>query len=292
MDIKIGNTPIVRLDKVRLLFSLSNNIYAKIEGDNFTGSIKDRPVYQMLKDDYESGRINKDTTIIEATSGNTGISLSALGKHFGNRVIIVMPSSMSKARREMILSYGAELVLVDGGIKECNEKAQEIQKSLQNSIIFGQFSHKSNPKAHFLNTAPEIFNELKSAKYIFLGIGSGGTISGIAEYIKTNKIDCKVIGFEPKESPLISEGKFAPHGIQGIGTNFIPDILRLDLIDEIVTVESDGSIKMAELIKSIENISVGYSSGAALLTAIKYCIKHHITDDVVVIFPDKGDRYE
>ena len=291
MSIQVGNTPLVKLSKIKEQFNLSFDIYAKVEGYNPTGSIKDRAVYQMLLDDYESKRINKDTVIIEATSGNTGIALAYFGSKFNNKVIIVMPNSMSKQRRDMIASFGAELVLVQGGMKECNEKALELHKSLQNSIIFGQFEHKSNPKAHYLFTAPEIVNQLPSVKYVFAGIGSGGTISGIAKYIKENNLDIKIIGIEPNESPLITKGYSSSHLIQGIGANFIPKILDLDNIDKVITVKGEDSIKMAKLINELENISVGYSSGAALLASIYYCKENNIKDDVAVIFPDKGDRY-
>ena len=292
MNIKVGNTPLVELKQIATLFDLPGRIFAKVESYNFTGSIKDRAVFQMLLDDYESGRINKDTTIIETTSGNTGISLSALGKHFGNKVIIVMPLSASEQRKQMIRENQATLVLVNGGMKECNEESLKIQKDLQNSIIFGQFAHKSNAKAHYLNTAPEIYKDLPNVKYIFAGIGSGGTISGIAAYIHDNKKQTKVIGIEPKESPLLTKGYAAPHPIQGIGANFVPEILRRDLLDDVVTASSEESIQMAKRIYEIENISVGYSSGATLLSAINYMKGHNITDDVVVIFPDKGDRYQ
>ena len=292
MDLKIGNTPLIELKEIQKHFNLENKIYAKVESFNLTGSIKDRAVYQMLVDDYQSGRINKDTIIIEATSGNTGISLAAIGKHFGNKIIIVMPSSMSIERRNRILSYHAELVLVEGGMKECNEKALEIQKSLQNAIILGQFDHKSNAKTHYLNTGKEIFDSLKTCKYIFAGIGSGGTIMGLSKYIRDNNLDCKIIGIEPYESPLITKGEAGPHLIQGIGANFIPGLVELNMIDEVITVKGSESIETAKLINEIENIFVGYSSGAALLGAVSYCKEHDIKDDIVVIFPDKGDRYQ
>lgn len=292
MELKVGNTPLFELKAIKKYFNLPNSIYAKVECDNLTGSIKDRAVYQMLLDDYASGRINKDTVLIEATSGNTGISLAAFGEHFGNKVIIVMPSSMSIERRNRIRKYNAELVLVDGGIKECNDKALEINKSMQNSVILGQFKHKSNAKAHLLTTGPEIFAQLKSCKYLFLGIGSGGTIMGLSDYVRSNNIDCKIIGIEPAESPLITKGIAGPHGIQGIGTNFIPELVELDKIDEVITVESDESITAAIKIRELENLFVGYSSGAALVGAINYCKQNNIKEDVVVIFPDKGDRYE
>ena len=291
MSIKVGNTPLIELKKIKQKFNLPFNIFAKNEGENPTGSIKDRAVHQMLVDDYESKRINQETVIIETTSGNTGIALAYFGKQFGNKVIICMPSTMSKQRREMIAQYGAELVLVEGGMKECNDKAVELHQNIQNSVIFGQFDHKSNPKTHYLHTAPEILNAHPNVKYVFAGIGSGGTISGIAKYIKEHNLDIKIIGIEPSESPLITKGNAGTHGIQGIGANFIPSILDLDKIDSVITVSSLESIEMARLIKEVEGISVGYSSGAALLASINYCKQNNVLDDVVVIFPDKGDRY-
>lgn len=291
MEVKVGNTPLVELKKIKEHLNLPFNVFAKVEGYNPTGSIKDRAVYQMLIDDYECGRINKETTIIEATSGNTGIALAYFSKVFGNKIIIVMPDSMSEERRKMIQSYGAILDLVKGGMSEANDRAIFLQKTLQNSIILGQFEHKSNPKAHYLYTAKEIVKALPTCKYIFAGIGSGGTITGIGKYIKDNCLDIKVIGIEPSESPLISKGVFAPHGIQGIGANFIPSNLDLNVCDDVVCVPTDESINTAKMINEIENLYVGYSSGAALLAALNYCKEHNIKDDICVVFPDKGDRY-
>ena len=291
MEVKVGNTPLVELKKIKEHLNLSFNVFAKVEGYNPTGSIKDRAVYQMLVDDYESGRINKETTIIEATSGNTGIALAYFGKEFGNKIIIVMPDSMSEERRKIIQSYGATLDLVKGGMLEANNRADFLQKTMQNCVILGQFEHKSNPKAHYLHTSKEIVNSLPTCKYIFAGIGSGGTITGIGKYIKDNCLDIKIIGIEPSESPLISKAVSGPHGIQGIGANFIPTNLDLNVCDDIICVSSNDSIDTAKMINDVENISVGYSSGAALLAAIRYCKENNIKDDICVIFPDKGDRY-
>lgn len=291
MQTNIKKTPLVELKKIKEKFNLPFRVFAKVESYNPTGSIKDRAVLQMLLDDYESKRINKDTVIIEATSGNTGISLAYYGKLFGNKVIIVMPSTMSRQRREMISNLGATLHLVNGGMKECNEEAEILHKSLQNSIILGQFDHKSNKKAHYLHTVKEIIEDLPSVKYIVSGIGSGGTISGIGKYVKDNNLDIKMIGVEPYESPLISKGIANDHLIQGIGANFIPSILELDVIDDIVLVKGNDSIEASKLLYELEDLYVGYSSGAALLAILEYYKNHEVNGDVVIILPDKGDRY-
>lgn len=291
MNVKVGNSPLVELKKIEEKFNLPFRLFAKVESYNPTGSIKDRAVYQMLLDDYESKRINKDTVIIEATSGNTGISLSYFASLFSNKVIIVMPTSMSLERRRMISQFGAELVLVEGGMKECNAKAIELSKNLQNSIILGQFEHNSNKKAHYLHTSREIINELPTVKYIVSGIGSGGTISGIGKYVKENNLDIKMIGVEPFESPLLTKGISNPHLIQGIGANFVPKILELDVIDDIVLVKGEEAIEAARQLNELEDLYVGYSSGAALLGILEYYKNHEVNGDVVIILPDKGDRY-
>lgn len=291
MQTNIKKTPLVELKKIEEKFNLPFRLFAKVESYNPTGSIKDRAVYQMLLDDYESKRINKDTVIIEATSGNTGISLSYFASLFGNRVIIVMPTSMSLERRRMISKFGAELVLVEGGMKECNEKAIELHKNLQNSIILGQFEHNSNKKAHYLYTSREIINELPTVKYIVSGIGSGGTISGIGKYVKENNLDIKMIGVEPFESPLLTKGISNTHLIQGIGANFVPKILELDVIDDIVLVKGEEAMDAARQLNELEDLYVGYSSGAALLGILEYYKNHEVNGDVCIILPDKGDRY-
>lgn len=291
MQTNIKKTPLVELKKIEEKFNLPFKLFAKVEAYNPTGSIKDRAVYQMLLDDYESKRINKDTVIIEATSGNTGISLSYFASLFGNKVIIVMPTSMSLERRRMISKFGAELVLVEGGMKECNAKAIEVHKNLQNSIILGQFEHNSNKEAHYLYTSREIINELPTVKYIVSGIGSGGTISGIGKYVKENNLDIKMIGVEPFESPLLTKGISNAHLIQGIGANFVPKILELDVIDDIVLVKGEEALDAARQLNELEDLYVGYSSGAALLGILEYYKNHEVKGDVVIILPDKGDRY-
>ena len=289
---KLGNTPIIRLKKIEKEFRLNTLIYAKNESENPTGSIKDRAVYQMLLDGVNSGLLKEGYTVVEATSGNTGISLAAFGPLFGLKVVIVMPDNMSLKRRELIKAYGAELCLIKGGMKECSEYAQKLVKKTQNSIILGQFDNLSNMKAHFLTTGKEIDEQVENADYIFAGIGSGGTISGIGKYMKENNKLTKCIGIEPKQSPLITKGIAGGHLIHGIGANFIPNNYVEKYVDEVVTVDDVSSIEMSKKILELENIDVGYSSGANLLAAITYIKEHKISGGkVVVIFPDTGTRY-
>ena len=288
----IGNTPLVRLKNIERLHSLDCKIYAKVEKGSLTGSIKDRAVLNVLIDYQERGIVKKGSTIIEATSGNTGIALSALGAYFGYNIIIVMPSSMSLERRKMILAYNAKLVLVDGGMNECNLKAQELNKEIEGSIIFGQFDSINNPEAHYLNTGKEIHEDLEDVDYIFAGIGTGGTISGIGKYYKEHKLDTKIIGIEPYESPLISEGRSGKHLIQGIGANFIPHTFLKEYVDEVITLKGQEAIEEAREIAANEGLLVGISSGCNLKAALNYIEEHDLHNKViVVIFVDTGERY-
>jgi cysteine synthase len=287
-----GNTKLVRLKNIEMKFSLSCHLYGKLENSNPSGSIKDRAVYQMLCDLKADNKLNKDTIIIEATSGNTGIGLAYYTKEFGYRLIIYMPKSMSMERRKMISSLGGELVLVDGGMQRAEEEAIEAVKNTKNSILFDQFNNPSNVKAHYLTTGPEILRDLPSVAYCFAGIGTGGTISGIAKFFAEHKPSTKMIGVEPLESPLLTKGQAGPHLIQGIGANFVPSILRKDLLADIEDVPDKEAIFMAQSLRKLEEIDVGISSGAALLGALQYIESHHLDGkDIVVIFPDKGDRY-
>ncbi len=287
-----GNTKLVRLINIEKEFDLDCELYGKVENSNPSGSIKDRAVYQMLLDYIEEGKLTKDTVIVEATSGNTGIALAYFSKIFNYRLIIYMPSSMSKERREMISSLGAELKLVDGGMAQAEELALSDAKNNDNYLLFDQFNNKSNVKAHLLTTGPEIVKDLMDVNYVFAGIGTGGTATGIAQYFKNNNIYAKVIGVEPSESPLLTKGYAGKHLIQGIGANFIPSILDASLLTDIVDVEGEKAIEMAKLIRSIENIDIGISSGAALLGAISYIKNNSINNKkIVIIFPDKGNRY-
>lgn len=285
-------TPLVELKNINGNENVNNFIYGKVESENPTGSIKDRTVYQMLLDYQESGKLKPGSTIVEATSGNTGIALSYYSKIFNYKCLIVMPTSMSKQRREMIAQYGASLVLVDGGMKECNEKAEEIIKVVPDSFIFDQFNSKSNAKAHYLSTAVELDQQLKDVDYIFVCIGTGGTISGIGQYYKEHSPKTKIIGIEPYESPLLTKGIASSHLIQGIGANFIPNTYEPKYVDEVITVKGEESILEAKKIREIEKLDIGISSGACYLAAVNYLKSNNINNKkVIVIFPDKGDRY-
>lgn len=286
------NTPLVELKEIEKYFGFAGKIYAKVEYFNPSGSVKDRPVYQMLLDYKEAGILKEGGTIVEATSGNTGIALAFYSKIFKYRLIIVMPKSMSEQRRKMITDLGGELCLVDGGMSLAKETAENIVKETPNSFIFNQFNNDSNPKAHYLNTAPEIFSKLDKVGYFFAGFGTGGTISGIGQYAKEHKLSTKIVAIEPEESPLITKGVAGKHKIQGIGANFVPYTLKKEFIDEFITANSDKSIVFARLVRDLEKLDIGISSGAALLGAINYIKEHNIKEGtVVVLFPDKGDRY-
>lgn len=289
---KPGNTKLIRLTRIEEKYNLNNFIYAKLENSNPSGSIKDRAVYQMLIDYQKEGRLNSNTTIIEATSGNTGISLGYYKNEFDYKLVIVMPESMSKERREMISNYGAELVLTKGGMQESENYAVELVKKTKNSILFDQFNNKSNVIGHYKTTGPEIIEELPEIDYLFAGIGTGGTITGTGKYLK-EKSNCKIIGVEPEESPLLTKGVSGPHSIQGIGANFLPPLLDKNVVDEVVDVKGGNAEIRAKSIRNLEQIDIGLSSGAALEACIKYIKENEISDkNIVLIFPDKGDRYK
>lgn len=287
---KIGNTPLVRITKYEEKNKIDNQVFVKIEKYNPSGSVKDRASFYMIKDAFEKGLIDKDTTIIEPTSGNTGIGLAYIGSLLKLKVIIVMPTSMSEERRKLIKQYGASLELVEGSMADCIEKAKKLAKEIPNSYIPSQFDNHANTLAHYETTGPEIYNELNDIDILICGIGTGGTISGTAKYLKERIPNLKVIGVEPKSSPIISEGRFGKHKIQGIGAGFIPSILDLNIIDEIVQVEDENAIICAKEIHKIENIFVGISSGAAL-DALKQISNKYINKKIVVILPDGGERY-
>ncbi len=288
-----GNTKLVELKNIEKEFNINCRLFGKVENTNPSGSIKARPVYQMLLDYKKDGILKEDSIIVEATSGNTGIALAYYTKVFNYRLIIYMPKSMSEERRRMITSLGGELCLVDGGMKEAEELAEKKVKEDPNAFMFNQFNNKNNVKAHYLTTGPEIYKDLPTVKYVFGGIGTGGTVSGIAEYFKDNNISANVVGVEPFESPLLTKHVAGKHLIQGIGANFVPSILRLDLLKDIEDVKSVEAIEMAKKIRDSEGIDIGISSGAALLGAISYIKRNNINnEDIVIIFPDKGDRYQ
>ena len=289
---KIGNTPILRLKELEDIFDLNIELFIKDESKNYTGSIKDRPALNMLKNYMNDGLIKKDTVIIEATSGNMGISLAALCEAFNIPCIIVMPSSMSKQRQEMIKKYHAELLLIDGTMEDAKKEVERLAKQNPNYLIFNQFNNPSNRDAHYLYTAKEIENELKDIDYIFICFGSSGTISGISKYYKDKGYNTKFIAIEPEESPLLSKGYANKHIIEGIGANFIPSILIKDNISEITTVNGIEAKKMAKIINDKTSLFVGISTGANIKAIIDYVKKHDIKNKrILTLVMDKGDRY-
>jgi len=289
----IGNTPLLELNNIKRKYNLKSNIYAKLESYNPIGSIKDRIAYQMIVDAEEKEILKEGATIIEPTSGNTGIALAAIGKIRGYRVIIIMPSSMSIERQKMIKAYGGEVVLTDAslGMKGSIDKANELLKEIPNSLILGQFTNSSNPKVHFLTTGKEIYEDLDGKIDLFVcGIGTGGTISGVGEYLKNKIPNIKIIGVEPHSSPLLSKGFSGTHKIQGIGANFIPNTLDTNIYDEIIKVKDEDAFEYARKVALSDGILVGISSGAALCAASEIA-KREKNKKIVVILPDTGERY-
>ena len=286
----IGKTPIVRLDKFKESNKLNFNVFGKLESFNPAGSAKDRVALKIIEDAEKEGKLKEGAVIIEPTSGNTGIGLAMVGRIKGYKVILTMPENMSKERVSLLKAYGAEVVLTEAklGMKGAIEKANEIAKLYPNSFFAGQFTNKSNVLAHYESTGPEIWNDLDgNIDYLVASIGTGGTITGIAKYLKEKNKDIKIIGIEPKESPLITSGKSGVHGIQGIGANFIPDILDLSLIDKVETVSTEEAYKTVKEIAEVEGILIGISSGSVLASLKRLELK----GNVLVILPDSGERY-
>lgn len=294
-DELIGNTPLMELTHIQKKYELKAKIFAKLEFLNATGSAKDRVAKAMIIDAENDGRLKKDSVIIEPTSGNTGIGLASVGTARGYRVIIVMPNTMSKERCTLIKAYGAEVVLSDGtkGMAGAIEKANELAQEIPNSFIPDQFSNPSNPKVHKETTGPEIWNDTNGNVDIFVaGVGTGGTITGVGEFLKSKKSDVKIIAVEPESSPLLSKGIAGSHKIQGIGANFVPSILNTNIYDEIIPVSNEDAYAMSKAIGREEGILVGISSGAALAAAIKVAQrKENEGKKIVVFFVDSGDRY-
>lgn len=289
----IGNTPLVKLNGEKHGFYA--NVFAKIEGTNPAGSVKDRVAKQMLDDAEASGVLTKNSVIIEPTSGNTGIGLACLAAARGYRIIIVMPETMSEERRKLIKGWGAELVLTSGalGMKGAIDKAEELQKELPNAFVAGQFVNPSNPKAHFLSTGPEIYSALDGkVDMFFAGVGTGGTVTGVGKYLKSQNKDIRIIGVEPATSPVLTQGKAGKHGIQGIGAGFVPEILDREIIDSVVTVTDSEAVKCAKEICIKDGISVGISSGAAAYAAFEEARKiENKGKNITVLFPDNGFKY-
>ena len=269
-----------------------NHFYVKDESINPSGSIKDIPVYYILSSLFKEGKLTKESVVIEATSGNTGIGLAYFQKEFGYQAIIVLPASASQGRKDLIKKYGAKLVEVSGGgMKACKEKVQQLLDEIPHSFEFNQFNQPLNVESHIVITAPQIEKSLANPNYIFAGIGTGGTITGISQYFTKKGNPVHVIGVEPSESPLISKGFANPHKIEGIGANFIPSIFSKENLTDVVTVSYEEALRGAKILHE-QDFFVGVSSGAALMAAYNYSEQHHLENkNIVVILPDKGDRY-
>lgn len=278
---KIGGTPVI---------NMGEGLFGKLESENPAGSIKDRVAFYIIKRALEKGELTEDGIVVEATSGNTGIGLAYIAKELGIKCIIVMPDSMTQQRRDMIAKYGAELVLTPGidGMGGAVKKAKEIVEK-DGAFMANQFGNYSAVESHIYTTGPEIFSQVKNVKYIVAGVGSGSTAMGLKDYIVKNDIDCKVIGIEPLSSPLMTKGFAGPHKIQGIGANFIPDLVDVKKLDEIVTVSDEDSIKTTKLIYDRFGVKCGISSGAAFYAAMN--LKKEKDGNIVVILPDGADRY-
>ena len=295
MEELIGGTPLLELKKIEKEFNLKARILAKLEYFNPAGSVKDRIAKEMILDAEEKGILKSGSTIIEPTSGNTGIGLAAVGTARGYKVILVMPETMSVERRMMMKAYGAEIVLSEGskGMKGAIAKAEELHQSIPGSIIPGQFDNSANPRAHYKTTGPEIWEDTDGEVDIFIaGVGTGGTVSGVGKYLKEKKSSVEVIAVEPKGSPVLSEGHPGPHKIQGIGAGFVPKTLDTSIYDKVVTAVEEDAYKAARYMGKKEGILVGISSGAALSVAIEEAKKpENEGKTIVVLLPDTGDRY-
>ncbi|NMD44695.1 MAG: cysteine synthase A [Clostridiales bacterium] len=292
----IGNTPLIDLKRFCAGKNIgAKRILAKLEKQNPAGSVKDRAAYYILKDAILEGRISEGGTVIEPTSGNTGIGIASLCSLFGLKAVIVMPDNMSAERRKLIAAFGAELVLTPGasGMQGALDKADELSRSIPNSIIAGQFTNLSNPKAHYETTGPEIWRDADGDVDIFVsGVGTGGTLSGVGRFLKEQKSEIKIIAVEPVASPLISEGRSGPHALQGIGANFIPSILDKSLIDDIICVGNEEAIETMKELAVSEGLLCGISSGAALCAAVKLAQREENKGkSIVCLLPDTGERY-
>lgn len=291
----IGKTPLLELSNYEKKNNLNAKIYAKLEFFNPAGSAKDRVALKMLDDAEKSGKIKKGAVIIEPTSGNTGIALASIAASRGYRAILTMPETMSIERRNLLSAYGAEIVLTDGkkGMSGAIEKAIELSKEIEGSFIPGQFDNPSNPLAHYESTGVEIWNDTDGKVDIFVaGVGTGGTLSGSGKYLKEKNPDIKVIAVEPEASPLLSKGTAGPHGIQGIGANFVPDNLDKSIYNEIIAVSDEDALREGKDIARTEGFLVGISSGAALFAAKELAKRpENQGKTIVVILPDTGERY-
>ena len=291
----IGGTPLVELKNLEKEYNLKARLVAKVESFNPGGSVKDRIAKAMIEEAEKQGLINKDTVLIEPTSGNTGIGLAMVAASKGLRLIIAMPETMSIERRNLMKAYGAELVLTEGakGLKGAIAKAEELAKETPNSFIPSQFTNTANPRMHYLTTGPEIFEDSDGEVDIFVaGVGTGGTISGTGKYLKEKKPTVKVVAVEPETSPILSKGTPGPHKIQGIGAGFVPQTLDTNIYDEIITVSNENAFEMGRKVAKTEGLLVGISSGAALTAAIELAKREENAGKmIVVLLPDTGERY-
>ena len=294
-DQLIGKTPLLELTHIEKELGLKAKVLAKLEYFNPAGSVKDRIAKAMIDDAESSGKLKAGATIIEPTSGNTGIGLAAVAAARGYRIIIVMPETMSVERRQLMKAYGAELVLTEGakGMKGAIAKAEELAKEIPNSFIPGQFTNPANPKAHFETTGPEIFADTDGEVNIFVaGVGTGGTVTGVGEYLKSKKPEVKVVAVEPASSAVLSTGVAGAHKIQGIGAGFVPDVLNTKVYDEIITVSNEDAFATGKLVGKKEGVLVGISSGAAVWAGVELAKRpENEGKTIVVLLPDTGDRY-
>lgn len=291
----IGNTPLVELSNIEKKYSLNAKILAKLEYFNPAGSVKDRVAKAMIEDAERKGLLKEGATIIEPTSGNTGIGIASVATAKGYKTILTMPETMSVERRNLLKAYGAEIVLTDGskGMSGAIEKAQQLKEEIDGAIILGQFENMANPQAHFDTTGPEIWNDTDGNVDVFIaGVGTGGTVSGTGKYLKSQNSKIKVIAFEPENSPVLSEGYSGTHKIQGIGAGFVPKALDTEIYDEVIKVPDDSAMNMANEIAKTEGILVGISSGASVWTAIQLAKKDEYKGKTIVaLLPDTGERY-
>ena len=296
IDELIGNTPLLELSNFEKSHSLNATILGKVEMMNPAGSIKDRVAKALLDSAEAAGKINKDTVLIEPTSGNTGIGLASLAAARGMRIIIVMPETMSIERRKLMKAYGAELVLTDGskGMSGAIEKADQLHAEIENSFIPGQFTNPANPAAHEATTGPEIWKDTDGKVDIFVaGVGTGGTLSGTGKFLKSKNPNVKVVAVEPATSPVLSEGHGGAHGIQGIGAGFIPETLNTQIYDEVVTISDDEAFETGRELAAKDGLLVGISSGAAVAAARKLAERpENAGKTIVAILPDTGERYQ
>lgn len=294
-EISIGNTPLLKLNTIKEKWNISADIYAKAEHTNAGGSIKDRVAKAMLDDAETSGKLRKGGTVIEPTSGNTGIGLALVAAARGYQAVIVMPDTMSVERQDLIKKYGAKVVLTDGkgGMTAAVKKAEELLKKTPNAIIAGQFDNPANPKAHYQTTAPEIWEQLKGKVDIFVaGVGTGGTLTGVGRYLKEKNPNVQIVAVEPALSPLLSKGVAGAHGLQGIGANFIPKVLDRGIYDEVLTVTDEEAYAFVKALKSEEDVFVGISSGANVAAAVALAKRQeNAGKNIVTVLPDSGDRY-